>query len=213
MDNEELKKNITSGNHWMRLLYMVLFVVLLEIAGFVMLAVVILQFLFSILSGGPNDNLRRLGDQIASFVYQTLQFLVYNTEEKPFPFAEWPESDIEDLSGYESAEEVNGEVVSEDDEEPQGQSVYDPISLGAGKDEGEDKPAASTSKGAAKKSASGGTGKGSSSKSSSSKSSSSKSSSTKSSGSGSSTKSSDKAGADKGKEPEKETGKDDDSDK
>ncbi|WP_237059034.1 DUF4389 domain-containing protein [Microbulbifer sediminum] len=135
MDNEELKHNITSGNQWMRLLYMVLFAVLLEIAGFVMLAVVVLQFLFSILTGGPNDNLRRLGDQIASFVYQTLQFLVYNTEEKPFPFAEWPESDIEDLSGYESAEEVQGEVVSG---EPQGKSMYDPIELGAD-DEGEEK--------------------------------------------------------------------------
>lgn len=117
MKNEELKRNLTSGNHWLRLLYMVLFAILLEIAGFVMLAVVVLQFLFSIITGGPNDNLRRLGDQIASYIYQTLQFLIYNTEEKPFPFSEWPESDVEDLSGYESAEEVEAEVVPERDEE------------------------------------------------------------------------------------------------
>ncbi|SDJ61486.1 DUF4389 domain-containing protein [Microbulbifer yueqingensis] len=139
MDNEELKDNLTSGNHWMRLLYMVLFVVLLEIAGFVMLAVVILQFLFSIFTGEPNGNLRRLGDQIASYVYQTLQFLVYNTEEKPFPFAEWPESDVEDLSGYESAEEVEGEVVSEGkaghedvprEEKSKGAGAYVPVELG-----------------------------------------------------------------------------------
>ncbi|WP_308366658.1 MULTISPECIES: DUF4389 domain-containing protein [unclassified Microbulbifer] len=113
MKNEELKRNLTSGNHWLRLLYMVLFAILLEIAGIVMLAVVVLQFLFSIITGGPNDNLRRLGDQIASYIYQTLQFLIYNTEEKPFPFSEWPESDMEDLSGYESAEEVEAEVVPE----------------------------------------------------------------------------------------------------
>ncbi|MBB3059517.1 DUF4389 domain-containing protein [Microbulbifer rhizosphaerae] len=117
MKNEELKRNLTSGNHWLRLLYMVLFAILLEIAGIVMLAVVVLQFLFSIITGGPNDNLRRLGDQIASYIYQTLQFLIYNTEEKPFPFSEWPESDMEDLSGYESAEEVEAEVVPEGGEE------------------------------------------------------------------------------------------------
>ncbi|MCA0894850.1 DUF4389 domain-containing protein [Microbulbifer agarilyticus] len=112
MSNEELKQNLTSTNQWLRLIYMVLFAVLLEVAGFVMLAVVIAQFLFAIVSGKANDNLRRLGDQISSYIYQTLQFLIYNTEEKPFPFSEWPESEEEDLSTYESAEEIDGEVIS-----------------------------------------------------------------------------------------------------
>ena len=114
MSNEELKQNLTSTNQWVRLIYMVLFAVLLEIAGFVMLAVVIAQFLFAIVSGSANDNLRRLGDQIASYIYQTLQFLIYNTEDKPFPFSEWPESEEEDLSSYESAEELDGEVISDE---------------------------------------------------------------------------------------------------
>ncbi|WP_066965645.1 DUF4389 domain-containing protein [Microbulbifer sp. Q7] len=114
MSNEELKQNLTSSNQWLRLIYMVLFAVLLEIAGFVMLAVVIAQFLFAIFSGSANDNLRRLGDQIASYIYQTLQFLIYNSEEKPFPFSEWPESEEEDLSSYESAEEIDGEVISDE---------------------------------------------------------------------------------------------------
>ncbi|WKD51062.1 DUF4389 domain-containing protein [Microbulbifer spongiae] len=112
MKNDELKRNLTSGSQWVRLLYMVLFAICLEIAGFVLLAVVVLQFLFSIINGSANDNLRRLGDQLASYVYQAIQFLIYNTEEKPFPFSEWPESDVEDLSGYEGAEEVSAEVVS-----------------------------------------------------------------------------------------------------
>lgn len=123
MQNEELKKNLTSGNQWMRLVYMVLFYFLLQLAGLVMLAVVVLQFLFAIITGSANDNLRRLGDQVSSYIYQTLQFLIYNTEEKPFPFSEWPESEAEDLSGYESVEEVDAEVVAEEakkdeDEEP-----------------------------------------------------------------------------------------------
>ncbi|MFV8781970.1 DUF4389 domain-containing protein [Microbulbifer sp. SA54] len=116
MSNEELKQNLTSTNQWVRLVYMVLFAVLLEIAGFVMLAVVIAQFLFNIITGAANDNLRRLGDQLATYIYQTLQFLIYNTEEKPFPFAEWPESEVDDLSAYESAEEVDGEVIAEFEE-------------------------------------------------------------------------------------------------
>ncbi|WP_105101499.1 DUF4389 domain-containing protein [Microbulbifer pacificus] len=116
MSNEELKRNLTSTNQWLRLVYMVLFAVLLEVAGFVMLAVVIAQFLFAIFTGGANDNLRRLGDQISTFIYQSLQFLIYNTEEKPFPFSEWPESQEEDLSSYESAEEFDGEVIGREDD-------------------------------------------------------------------------------------------------
>lgn len=116
MSNEELKRNLTSTNQWLRLIYMVLFAVLLEVAGFVMLAVIIAQFLFAIFTGGANDNLRRLGDQISTFIYQSLQFLIYNTEEKPFPFSEWPESEEEDLSSYESAEEFDGEIIGSDDD-------------------------------------------------------------------------------------------------
>lgn len=115
MSNEELKRNLTSTNQWLRLIYMVLFAVLLEVAGFVMLAVVIAQFLFAIFTGGANDNLRRLGDQVSTFIYQSLQFLIYNTEEKPFPFSEWPESEEEDLSSYESAEEIDGEIIGGND--------------------------------------------------------------------------------------------------
>lgn len=117
MDNEELKKNLASGNQWLRVVYMVLFAIMLYIAGFVMFGVVVLQFLFAIVTGRPNDNLRRFGDQLVSFIYQALQFLIYNTEEKPFPFSEWPESDVEDLPRYESATEVDGEVVSSEEEE------------------------------------------------------------------------------------------------
>lgn len=90
MNNEQIKHNLTSGDHWLRLGFMVLFAILLEVVGIVMLATIVLQFLFSIISGGPNDNLRRLGSQVASYIYQILQFLIYNTEEKPFPFSEWP---------------------------------------------------------------------------------------------------------------------------
>ena len=92
MNNAQLKQNLTSTDHWVRLLFMVLFVILLEVAGVVMLATIVLQFLFAIVSGGPNENLRQMGNQIASYIYQTLQFLIYNTEEKPFPFSEWPDA-------------------------------------------------------------------------------------------------------------------------
>lgn len=116
MNTDELKRNLTSSNQWLRLLFMVLFALLLEVAGVVILIVVALQFLFAILTGNANGNLCRFGDQLSSYIYQILQFLSYNTEEKPFPFAEWPESESDDFSSYANAKEVDGEIVTSEED-------------------------------------------------------------------------------------------------
>ncbi|MCO1335546.1 DUF4389 domain-containing protein [Microbulbifer sp. OS29] len=144
MNNDDLKRNLSSGNQWVRLIYMVLFALCLQVAAWLLMAVVVLQFLFSIINGKSNDNLRRFGDQLASYVYQAIQFLIYNSNEKPFPFAEWPESDVEDLSGYGAAEEVSAEVVSTEAKSEKGSSedeAEDAIILGSAEPEGaEEKP-------------------------------------------------------------------------
>lgn len=90
MDTESLKTNITSGEHWLRLVYMLLFAVLLYVAGFVMGVIIVLQFLFALLSGSANKNLRDFGESLALYIYRVLQFLTYGREEKPFPFSDWP---------------------------------------------------------------------------------------------------------------------------
>lgn len=95
MDTESLKTNITSGEHWLRLVYMLLFAVLLYVAGFVMGVIIVLQFLFALLSGSANRNLRQFGESLALYIYRVLQFLTYSREDKPFPFSDWPESEPE----------------------------------------------------------------------------------------------------------------------
>ncbi|WP_084646150.1 DUF4389 domain-containing protein [Marinimicrobium agarilyticum] len=91
MDTESVKTNITSGEHWLRLVYMLLFAVLLYVAGFVMGFIIVLQFLFALLSGSANKNLRQFGESLALYIYRVLQFLTYSREDKPFPFSDWPE--------------------------------------------------------------------------------------------------------------------------
>lgn len=90
MDSEELKSNLTSSQHWLRLLFMVLFAVILYVAAMVISVLVALQFLFSLISGKDNRNLRHFGQSLAQYIYQTLRFLTYNSEDKPFPFDDWP---------------------------------------------------------------------------------------------------------------------------
>lgn len=90
MNNEKLKSNLLSAEHWMRLVFMILFAVLLYVAGIVMSFLVIVQFIFALVTGKANPNLRQLGDSLSQFIYAVLRFLTYNTDDRPFPFAPWP---------------------------------------------------------------------------------------------------------------------------
>lgn len=91
MNNEDIKSNLLNSRHWLRLLFMVIFAVFLQIARVVMWVVVIVQFLFALITGQDNVNLRQFGLALSTFIFQTLKFLTYNSEEKPFPFSDWPE--------------------------------------------------------------------------------------------------------------------------
>lgn len=90
MNNEELKSNLLSPRHWLRLVFMLLFAALLQVASIIMWVLVFLQFLFSLVTGQDNLNLRRFGHSLSTYIYQTLKFLTYSSEEKPFPFSDWP---------------------------------------------------------------------------------------------------------------------------
>lgn len=90
MNNEELKSNLLSSKHWLRLLFMVLFALLFQVATLVMWVLVVLQFLFSLITGRDNRNLRAFGASLSTYIHQTLKFLTYVSDEKPFPFSDWP---------------------------------------------------------------------------------------------------------------------------
>lgn len=89
----ELKSNLSSKQTWMRGLYMLLFVVIYHVAEVVIGAVVVLQFLFSLITGQTNLRLLQFGHSLSRYVYQIFSYLTFNSEEKPFPFADWPASD------------------------------------------------------------------------------------------------------------------------
>ena len=92
MDNEQLKSNLLSSKHWLRLVFMLFFAAVLQVASIVMWVLVAIQFLFSLITGEDNVHLRKFGHSLSTFIYSVLQFLCYSSEEKPFPFTDWPES-------------------------------------------------------------------------------------------------------------------------
>lgn len=87
------KERLLSADHWLRFVFMVLFAIILGLVSYVITVLVILQFIWALVSGEGNDKLREFGSSLSQYIYQILRFLTYNSEDKPFPFADWPESE------------------------------------------------------------------------------------------------------------------------
>jgi len=91
--SDDLKNNIKKQSTWMRGLYMLLFSIFYKIAGIVLFAIIVFQFILKVLTGDTNDRLRKLGQSISTYIYQALQFLSFNSEQHPYPFGAWPKGE------------------------------------------------------------------------------------------------------------------------
>jgi hypothetical protein len=89
----DFEEHIKSRTTWLRLLFMIIFVFLWGVSRIVVGAVVVLQFFWVLFTGETNDRLKGLGQSLATYTYQIIRYLTYNTESRPFPFDDdWPPS-------------------------------------------------------------------------------------------------------------------------
>lgn len=89
-----VEANLKSKSTWLRLLFIVIFWVLAQLAALVAAFVVVLGFLWVLFTGETNDRLTRAGQGIATYIYQVLRYLTFNSDERPFPIdADWPAAD------------------------------------------------------------------------------------------------------------------------
>jgi hypothetical protein len=87
----DLETNLKSRATWLRLLFMIVLVLLYGLTRLIVGAVIVLQFFWVLFTGETNTRLKVLGHQLATYTLQTLLYLTFNTEERPFPFdQDWP---------------------------------------------------------------------------------------------------------------------------
>lgn len=87
---EEVKGNLLSPAQWLRMLLMVLFMLAIWVLAFVLGAIVLVQTLIVLATGRVNRNLQSFGAQTSAYLSEIVDFLVYATERRPFPFAPFP---------------------------------------------------------------------------------------------------------------------------
>jgi len=86
-----LEENVKSRSTWLRLFFMVVLALIYGVSRIVVGAVVVIQFFWVLFTAETNDDLKRFGQQLATYTYQIVRYLTFNTEERPFPFdLDWP---------------------------------------------------------------------------------------------------------------------------
>jgi hypothetical protein len=90
IDTESLKENFVQQGKWLRLLGMLGFSFVYSLSLWVLWLIVTVQFLFVLLTNSPNENILRASSGFRNYMVQILDFITYRSEDKPFPFSDFP---------------------------------------------------------------------------------------------------------------------------
>lgn len=71
-----------------------LFYFIYGITDVVLIVIALVQTFLNLFSDGPSESLQRFGSSLGVYVKQLSEFLSYASEEKPYPFSDWPEPGV-----------------------------------------------------------------------------------------------------------------------
>lgn len=121
MNQDEVKRNLLSLDQWLRMLLMVGYLVVAWILSIVLVVIMVAQTLVVLITGELNANLQRFGAISTAYLYQIVIYLVYGTDDKPFPFSPFPGGDMdEDDAPVASSAPVPGDEDSDNGTQNQG---------------------------------------------------------------------------------------------
>ncbi len=88
----------TSGRRdlWMRLVYMVVFWFLGNVAFSVAIFLGAIQFVVILVTGDKNEELRAFSRNLVQYVWECLAFVIFAREDKPFPLGKFPSVTADD---------------------------------------------------------------------------------------------------------------------
>ena len=86
----EPEKQLERESMGLRIVWMLVFVVVWQLAEILLGAVVLLQLGYRIFYGAPSAALLGFGDSLSQYLAQIGRFGTFNSDEKPWPFADWP---------------------------------------------------------------------------------------------------------------------------
>lgn len=78
-------------SQWMRLAYMLLYVVIGYFISAIVFCIAIVQFVYKLINKEPNQKLLAFSHNFATYAKEIIEYLSYNSEEKPWPIGDYPQ--------------------------------------------------------------------------------------------------------------------------
>lgn len=94
----DIKENTKNVDVWIRGLFIVIFAVIFYFLFALIWLVVIFQFLMKLITNELNEQLLGFCDSLIKYVSQILLYITFKSEERPFPFSPWPQTEPETKS-------------------------------------------------------------------------------------------------------------------
>jgi len=111
------KDEILKTSKWVRFLFMVLYAFVINFALTIAIGLAFIQFLFVLFTSKVNISIANINSYIIEFFDDSLAFLLFQTEEKPFPFKNNSDDEIIiDADETEEALSENEDITSEQKE-------------------------------------------------------------------------------------------------
>lgn len=74
----------------LRIAYTVFFYVVLRLLDLAVAAIAVIQGVFVLTGSKPQPDLARFAAALSRYVGQVAAYMTWTTDQKPYPFAEWP---------------------------------------------------------------------------------------------------------------------------
>ncbi|MGH1449444.1 MAG: DUF4389 domain-containing protein [Pseudomonadaceae bacterium] len=88
---DAFKRTVTSPDYWLRVIYTLLLALAWQVTELLLIVVTLLQLGFKLFTGEPRAGLTGLGNSLAQYAWQIGRYVTLASEQKPWPFMEWPD--------------------------------------------------------------------------------------------------------------------------
>jgi hypothetical protein len=88
---EEIETNGREKPGLARALYILLYLIIGRFVSMVLFVIAITQYIYSWLTGEPNDKILYFTEGLAEYTKQLVSYVGFNTDEKPWPLGDWPD--------------------------------------------------------------------------------------------------------------------------
>lgn len=93
MSENQASESETPRHIWVRCLYMLLMGLAYQVVASLVFVTTVIQFVVCLVSDTPNARLISFGRSLGRYLQQIVNYLIFASEEIPFPFSDWPSSD------------------------------------------------------------------------------------------------------------------------